>query len=411
MAARGTTGRPRRPQSVDDLMAANSEFFGNRDAKAVLKHGLLARYAYYFAIRAGKAARKNVLLIDGYAGEGRYEDGNPGSPLLLASQGERAKTQGLDVQLVFIEQDEARRTRLEATLADEGVQGSEILAGDLDGEIDSVLQRHPQRAVLLFVDPFGLAISLETLERTLKRRVGGQPIDVIYHFSLSTVCRMGALGVTNKYGAASAAGQLDVALGPGTWRQPFEASDGSDGAATRAALAAAANFTSGIAARTSMRSTSIEVRSRPGQLPKYLLTLFSADAKAHWDFADMAGRTYVEWLHHCDLEDFNANLRADEAVGIYSLFGEAEAPEVEKIDEMLRREAETYLAENIRGMFDTHQSILPNDHIPALYGEMLGRARAKHLKKAFQHLHAEGVVDDDASGDGWFKRTIKRRAV
>lgn len=59
-------------------MTASSKFFGERSAQAVLKHGVLTRLAQYFAGRAGSAAHGNVAFIDCYAGEGRYQDGNPG---------------------------------------------------------------------------------------------------------------------------------------------------------------------------------------------------------------------------------------------------------------------------------------------------------------------------------------------
>lgn len=81
-------------------MPSSSDFFGQRNAQAVLKHGILTRYAYYFAGRAGSATQGRVAFIDGYAGEGRYEDGNPGSPLLLASQANRALLFGRDVKLL-----------------------------------------------------------------------------------------------------------------------------------------------------------------------------------------------------------------------------------------------------------------------------------------------------------------------
>ena len=71
-------------------MPSSSEFFEQRSPQAVLKHGVLTRYAYYFAGRAGRATHGRVAFIDGYAGEGRYQDGNPGSPLLLASEASRA---------------------------------------------------------------------------------------------------------------------------------------------------------------------------------------------------------------------------------------------------------------------------------------------------------------------------------
>jgi three-Cys-motif partner protein len=349
-------------------MSANSDFFGARDAKAVLKHGLLARYAKYFAGRAGRATAGRVAFVDGYAGTGRYDDGNPGSPLLLASSAQSAKSFGRDVKLAFVEKHDGYRAQLLATLAEEGVSADRVIGDDFDTAIEALMERYAGHAVLLFVDPFGLAISRSTLLQILARRSRRQPIDVLYHFSLSTVARQGALGVTDRRGADVSASQLDNALGPGLWRQPFEKSDGTDGAATQAAVAVARAFADSVNDEvTAIRATSVPVRQRPELLPKYLLTLFSGDVKAHWGFADMAGKTYVDWLHHCDREDFDANLRRDEAQGILRLIDDP-VPEVETIDQLLGARADAYFAEHLPNVLRRLGSARPVDHLEDVYG-------------------------------------------
>lgn len=386
-------------------MSSHSEFFGNRDAKAVLKHGLLARYAKYFAGRAGKATRGRVAFIDGYAGKGRYDDGNPGSPLLLATQAHGAETFGRDVLLAFVEQDDDLRAKLASTLTADGIEADQLLGGDFDEAVDGLLKRYADRAVLLFVDPFGLAISRETLTRILKGRSRGRPIDVLYHFSLLTVARQGALGVTDKRGATLSAEQLDTALGAGIWRAAFTASSGTEGAATQAALTVAHAFATQIAVEAGVFATSIPVRRRPEHLPTYLLTLFSGDRKAHWGFADMAGKTYVDWLHHCDREDFEANLQRDQELGLLKLIEDQE-PEIEKIDRLLAQEAAVYFADHLPRALERHGSLRPIDHLEELYGGMLGRARELHLRNAFKSLHHRGLTDDGATGQEWMERTF-----
>lgn len=388
-------------------MPANSDFFGSRDAKAVLKHGLLARYAVYFAGRAGRATDGRVAFIDGYAGKGRYDDGNPGSPLLLATQARSAAGFGRDVLLAFVEQDDRYRVQLLETLQNEGVAADQVIGGDLDAAIDGLPDRYTGRAVLLFVDPFGLAINRSTLTRVLRRRSRSQPIDVLYHFSLSSVARQGALGVTEKAGATISAQQLDNALGPDVWRAPFETSSGSDGAATEAAITVARSFAHDVCGSSAgLRATSIPVRRRPEHLPTYLLTLFSADHKAHWGFADMAGKTYVDWLHHCDTEDFNANLRRDRDLGILRLIEEPE-PEVGSIDQLLADRAREHFAMHLPDVVERHGSLRPIDCFEELYGAMLGQARELHLRDAFKRLHAGGRIDDHCKGQDWMERTIR----
>lgn len=382
-------------------MAASSEFFGQRSPQAVLKHGVLTRYAHYFAGRAGRATQGRVAFIDGYAGEGRYDDGNPGSPLLLASQASRAEMLGRNIKLAFVEQDDTRRARLSQSLAEHNVVPDRLLGGGLEDVIDDLLDRYDRHAVLLFVDPFGLAVGRSTLERILRRSSRKQPIDVLYHFSLSAVARMGRAGVVGGPTAEHNSTQLDYALGPVGWRADFQNADGPQ-KPTAAAIEVAKRFGGSIRQATGRQSTAIPVRQRPDQVPKYLLMLLSADETAHWDFADVASKAYVDWLHHCGTEDYEANVRLNKSRGVLSLFEEA-PPRLEDVEVRLQGQADEYLPRHLSGLLQSRGSIRPVQVIEEVYGEMLGRARVTHVRAAVKALHAMGRTDDDGVGDFWLR--------
>lgn len=385
-------------------MPASSEFFGQRSAQAVLKHGVLIRYAHYFAGRAGSATQGRVAFIDGYAGEGRYQDGSPGSPLLLASQATRAQVFGRDVKLAFVERDADRRHEVRQSLAEAAIEPDQLLGGDLDDVVDALLDRYTRHAVLVFVDPFGLAVDRSTLERVLRRRSPQQPIDVLYHFSLSTVARMGRAAVVEGPTSHHNAGQLDAALGVIGWREDFERATAPN-APTEAALAVARRFGESVRHATGIQSTGVSVRQRPGQLPKYLLMLFSANQKAHWDFADQASKAYVDWLYHCDREDYEANVRSREEQGLIELFASPE-PNMKDIDDQLRRDAAAYLPGHLAEVLRRRGPLRPVDAVEDVYGDMMGRARVTHVRAAMKQLHDAGVIYDDGTGEFW-NRTIR----
>ena len=385
-------------------MAASSEFFGQRNSQAVLKHGILTRYAHYFAGRAGKATQDRVAFIDGYAGAGRYEDGSPGSPLLLASRARRSEMLGRDVRLAFVEHDGDRRERLKNSLAAYDVEPDQLLGDRFQDVADSLLDRYDRHAVLLFVDPFGLGIDRATLTRILRRSSAKQPIDVLYHFSLSSVMRMGPAAIRESSGSEKIALQLDATLGPIGWRKDFETAL-SPGTAAPAALAVARRFGDAIRESTGLLSTSIPVRQRPEQSPKYLLMLFSRNERAHWDFADVASKAHVDWLHHCDTSDYAAHVREDENAGLMTLFEEA-APDINEIEDQLRRDADAHFQSHLPELFRRHGSLRPVAAIEDVYGEMLGRARVTHLRSAFKALHSAALIDDDGKGDFWM-RTVR----
>ena len=380
-------------------MVANESFFERRNAQAVLKHGLLARYAYYFAGRAGSATGGRVAFIDGYAGEGRYKDGSPGSPLLLASEAQRATLIRRDVKLAFVEPDTTRRRRLADALVERTIV-SDVLSGkSFESAVDSLLDRYANRAVLIFVDPFGLAISFDTLVRVLRRSSPNQPIDVLYHFSLRTVARMGRAAVAQSEPSPNAE-QLDAALGAVQWRQHFGYDGGDDGDATRAAVAVARDFGKLVDQVTNVPSLSIPVSHRPGHLPTYLLTLFSRDpvGRSRWDFADQAGKAYVDWLLHCETDDYEANMDALKASGVMRLFEVDERPTESVVEAAIEGRAAQRLDEHLRDVFASQQELRVRDEVELVYGDLLGVARATHLRKAFKKLHDDGHLDDDLSG-------------
>lgn len=119
-------------------------------------------------------------------------------------------------------------------------------------------------------------------------------------------------------------------------------------------------------------------------------------------FADLASSAYVDWLHRCDTDDYEANLQRSEAGGLQLLFKDP-VPTREDVDERLQREAEGYLPGNIERLLRRRGTIRPVQDIDEVYGEMLGRARVTHVRAAIKALHAASETDDDGTGDFWLR--------
>ena len=263
-------------------------------------------------------------------------------------------------------------------------------------------------SILAFVDPFGLGVSHDSLVDILRQSRTGRPIDVLYHFSLSTVARMGSVGISPDadYAEQNAA-HLDRVLGASVdWRGMFKATPSSDGAATRTAIAVAHAFGASLQTTTGMRCTSIEVRQRPDQLPKYLLMLISRDpsGRAHWDFADVAASAHAEWLLHCDVSDFDANIAVRDNFGLLSLW-DPERPTLDEIKRNLDAIADRDFDEHLRRLFRQRSSFRLVDDVAEAFGPMLGRVGHPAVRRAIRRLHSSGLIDDDGKGD-FHTRTI-----
>jgi three-Cys-motif partner protein len=177
-------------------------------------------------LQDGVAVTDNrVVFLDGYAGRGEYQDGSPGSPLLLSQCAEYVEKYR-DVLAFFVEQDDDNYANLSRVLAERGGQTRRILRhGSLNDHLPEVLAQARDASLFAFLDPFGPALDFTTIRSQLLSRPPWPPRKVLLHFSVSGVARLG--GAVRAARASHAelpeadrkkADRLDRFLG-GTWWQ------------------------------------------------------------------------------------------------------------------------------------------------------------------------------------------------
>lgn len=110
------------------------KLFETRRAAAMLKHAILGRYLVPFAAKAGYSTdHHRVVIIDGYAGAGRYEDGKPGSPMLIAAAAKNVALRDRKLEGRLVERDPVTFTRLQQVLHQEA--GAELTWDAQPGEV------------------------------------------------------------------------------------------------------------------------------------------------------------------------------------------------------------------------------------------------------------------------------------
>jgi three-Cys-motif partner protein len=125
-------------------VTSNEAFFQKRFPAAVLKHEVLHRYSTVFATMAGTRT-KRVLYLDGYAGPGKYDDGEgrdePGSPLLLVESASTVQELGRVVDCMFIERRPQYAERLRAALRERAPASLNyrVRTGDVANHLDEAL--------------------------------------------------------------------------------------------------------------------------------------------------------------------------------------------------------------------------------------------------------------------------------
>jgi three-Cys-motif partner protein len=136
------------------------------DAHTAAKHRILGAYlSAWLPIMA--THNPKLLLIDGFAGPGRYTGGEEGSPLVmvrsLLDHSQRSRIEGREISFVFVESDRRRYERLAAeveTLQPRLPPRARILP--IQGSFTDVAERLLAEVTNLaptfaFIDPFGYA--------------------------------------------------------------------------------------------------------------------------------------------------------------------------------------------------------------------------------------------------------------
>ena len=150
--------------------------------QTVAKHLVLRSYLNgWFPILGSWNGR--LLFIDGFAGPGEYEGGEPGSPLIALECVRQHKEQGrrslkdVEVVLLFIEEEPERAKHLESLLEQEQLPSHtsyDVLQGTFEDHMTDLLdyideQNAELAPAFVMIDPFGVKGSpMNLIERILQ---------------------------------------------------------------------------------------------------------------------------------------------------------------------------------------------------------------------------------------------------
>lgn len=384
-------------------MSANEEFFRSRKAAAVFKHGILKRYPTVFASKTGQG--NPVVFLDGYAGRGEYQGGEPGSPLLLSQCAEFV--QGFrEVLAFFVEQDPDNFVNLEQVLRLKGgaVQ-REVRQGSLDQHLPELLARAKGASLFAFLDPFGPALDFDLIRTRLLGRPDWPPTEVLLHFSVSSVARMGrAVHVAAKRSGGLSdsdrrtAERLDRFLGGDWWRNYFaEVTDsGDDLRATDVALRVAKRYARLLTEASPYNAVQMPVRPRPDLAPKYVLALFTRHGEGAWHFADTLGKSGVEWAEAWVQEQVRRGEHYAD-----TLFSEGPVFDAEQYKAENAPRWSRAIERNLVELLGQGQTFRMVDRVPEVYGEVLGHAWAPHVRQAVKSLYRQGLINHSGVGEFW----------
>jgi three-Cys-motif partner protein len=134
----------------------NDDFFVEKKPWSKVKDELLGCYLKPYVAKI-LYTRKPLAYVDCFAGKGKFDDGNPGSPLIaldILQQGLASTKSGGKAKLeaAFIDLNYA--SELEANLSN--YKGIKIVSGAYEDKIDELLKSKTGCNVFLYIDPYGI---------------------------------------------------------------------------------------------------------------------------------------------------------------------------------------------------------------------------------------------------------------
>ena len=201
------------------------------DGHTAAKHELIRRYLDAWLPIMARSGNNSVLVIDGFAGPGRYEGGEPGSPLVILdtflSHRDRPAWNATSFTFAFVEKDRSRFDYLTGELARLTMpKNARVIPvhGEFDAEIQGLLDRIPKGFGLppsfVFIDPFGwTGKHLELSSRIL----AFPKCEVLVYIPLPYIARF--------VGQEDVRGSLENLFGDDSWLPARDIEDGQQRAA------------------------------------------------------------------------------------------------------------------------------------------------------------------------------------
>jgi three-Cys-motif partner protein len=271
----------------------SGDYWAAQELPSVFKHSLLSRYVPKFGGMTGSRGGE-VVYLDGYAGEGRYEDGTPGSAERVLKIAADHQARNLVRWTCFFSEKQASSyTQLEALVAEyrtRGVDGR-TFHGDVIGLMEEVLAAAVGKPLFLFLDPCGLALPFDYLADVLAHKRGTlrPPTELLLNFSRVAVRRIGGNSQSAR-GVERSSERLDEVCGGRWWREHF-----ANGYSSDADEAVAREYSKRLARATGMHTVTVPVSKAPRQKAIYNLVFCTRSNHGLWHFGDAAARARDDW--------------------------------------------------------------------------------------------------------------------
>lgn len=164
--------------------AAGSEFFNQKRPWSTRKDRILGSYLTAYLPKVA-TQRLPILIVDGFAGPGKFLDGSPGSPFIIART---IQSSGKDAKLWAIEANEESAAQLARLL--EKFQFVTCRHAEFVDTLPDILTAIESHSVFLYLDPFAIkGLSLESLVSIFEWVHRRRSVEVLINFNATAFAR------------------------------------------------------------------------------------------------------------------------------------------------------------------------------------------------------------------------------
>jgi three-Cys-motif partner protein len=401
---------PRSPKNAQPSQKSRSRadetleverFFESKRAAAIYKHAILGSYVVPFASKTGSASSGNrVSIVDGYAGAGKYDDGEPGSPALIARAARGMPRRVLEC--TFVEKDQKTYEKLCAVLADEdgGSVRWRALHGTVQAHLDGILESAEGIPLFIFLDPFGLGLPFAVITDIFQRRPHGtSATEVLFRFDAGAIRRIRGVWHSQRENPArwATAAALDTAAGGSWWR------DEDDRSMTNEQYVDWFMWTllDKLCQQAGCSGWITEVWQRQDQQPVYYLVFLTRHREGISTFGEAMSLAAEKWRRAV----------FDEAIASATASGQSMLIEPDEMfdeqEKALVQQWEERIEQNLMSLLQKHEGFVVFQRYDEIFAGVLGLAREKHLRVVLKKLHASGVTASDSRGKLYEKRITR----
>ncbi|MET9880384.1 three-Cys-motif partner protein TcmP [Actinacidiphila glaucinigra] len=349
----------------------------------MLKHKLLGQYVPRFGGMTGSRGRQ-VVYLDGYAGEGRYASGDSGSAeIAMQVAAHHLQKNQLLWNCFFVEQKPDSVARLDQVAAQYRALGvdARVHHADVGGVLGDVLRAAAGLPLFLFLDPCGLGLPFDRIVQTLNQRRSTarvwQPTEFLMNFSMDAVRRLGG-NARSARGVERSSERFDEACGGRWWREYFRP---GEPVAADVDEIVAARYAQRLREQTGMFVQSVPVARKPGHKAVYHLVFGTRSAHGLWFFGDAVARARDAWWAGLESKEEQEDPDA--------LFSAAS---------MVRPDPQEIVDAAVPAMADNMERILHRgrrpfkllDHTLEVFGDYYGQVTESAARRALKLLHGNG---------------------